>query len=226
VKVKNRPVFLVAVLALLGLASVMTILARVNVFSVDTPPDSQRNQIYQTNWNDFETHYAAWLASLNVSRLNLHALQRSDSTAAFAPPQVASLTEAVQSATFVVKVRAMSLRPTTFNGSYVTVSVDATYKGTTPSTIEIHQGGGLRPTRDWKQVLIVDSADAPLLLPGDRAYLFLQQMGSELIIQPFTGFYQLDRGNVSSLIGNPFRADLAKKTEAEMASAIILAARN
>lgn len=66
------------------------------------------------------------------------------------------------------------------------------------------------PNRDWETGRLVYAADAPLLLSGDRAILFLERAADhdEWFIQSFTGMYRIERGVVQPLDGNPFRGEV------------------
>jgi hypothetical protein len=187
--------------------------------------DVQKEALHQQARSTFVTRYTAWLNTLNIAALDLHGLRRYDLNADVLPGQP-TLTAAVQQAGLVVVGTVMAITPTTFSGTNTTLGVDQVVKGTTQSPLTNNQGGGLRPTLDWTGVTIADEPGSPLLLPGDRAILFLQvdNLG-RLYIQSVSGWYQVTGGLVTASAGNPFASSVTGKTEATFIQQIQSASR-
>lgn len=105
----------------------------------------------------------------------------------------------------------------------VTLKIDRVLKGSTGSTLEIAMGGGPAPAGNWDEVHLVFDENAPLLLPGDRAVLFLEYEDSiqSYLVQSFSGEYLVDSaGNVQALEINPFAAEVNGRSLDEFAAVI------
>jgi hypothetical protein len=183
--------------------------------------DSQRQQIYSNGRDTFNARYDRWLASLDLAAIDYGALQRHNIMALYEPPEP-SLGAAKIRAEVIALGNVRSIRPTAFDGTYVTLNVDAVIKGKPTTSIVLYQGGGLRPTPDWKGMFIADAMNAPLLLPGERAMVFLQRNRSgSLEIQSFTGLYRSNSGRVVSVRGNPFAARVDGTLERDFVAAVV-----
>lgn len=175
--------------------------------------DAQRNQLYQNNWNQFQTHYEAWLAGLNYAKLNWRKLSRSPQDVSTLPAPGTSLPSALSAADVVVHARAVSVRPTAFDGTFVTIQVLESYKGSARGAVlTVHQGGGLRPTPDWSGAFIADAPDAPLMLPGDEVVALLNLHNGQLFPEPYTGLYWIANGVTHSVALNPFGQSFESKS--------------
>lgn len=93
-------------------------------------------------------------------------------------------------------------------GSSITLHVESTLKGKHASTLVVPLPGGPYPRdREHKDVYLVEAENVPILLPGDRAMLFLDQSAEDgrFDVQPSSGHYRLDKANkVRPLPSNPF----------------------
>ena len=183
--------------------------------------DAQREQNYSDARDAFNARYQAWLASLDFATINYSGLDRAPLNAYYDAPAEPSLSAAKAKADLIVLGNVRSIRPTAFDGTYVTLDVDSSIKGAAASTVVIHQGGGLRPTPDWKGMYIAYAEDAPLLIPQDRAMVFLYRAQSgALEIQSFTGLYRSKAGRLSSVPGNPFAASVDGTSETAFTAAV------
>jgi hypothetical protein len=194
----------------LAIASARLAFGDVSPKEIATNPDAglsdlQRAATYDQLRQQFATRYEAWLRTLDVTKLDLQKLPRHELLALYGPPQP-SVDAAVTNAELAIVGTARGIRSTTFDGAYVTFSVERAMKGSSASSIQIHLGGGLRPTQDWSGVFLAERANSPLLLPGDRAILLLRKEPGSAVydVQSFTGMYRVISGKVSALLGNPF----------------------
>jgi hypothetical protein len=174
--------------------------------------DSERDALYQRTWNEFEVSYTAWLAALDVSKLDLRSLPRYELNTEWAPGQP-TLRDAVARADMIVVGNVTGFNPKTFS---TTLSVDKTLKGAPVFTVELAQGGHLSPTEDWTGVTISEEGNRALLLPGDRAILLLQQDGKGgYYIQGVSGWFQVVDGLMRANYYNDWRrASVDGETEA------------
>lgn len=166
--------------------------------------DQQRDALYRQTFNSFETRYVNWLASLDINRLNLRHVTRRSLLATYLPPSAFGLAQATQAADQVMHGRVVAIRPTAFDGTYVSVHVVRPLKGRASGDITVHQPGGLQPTPDWSGVIIVDAESMPLMLPGDDVFLCLQNGVSGYEPQSFTGIYWNTPTGIAAVSGNPF----------------------
>lgn len=182
--------------------------------------DSERDRLYKQNWQDFETKYTAWVASLDIARVDLRSLTHREVLGSFLAPTSRTLAEAEGSADLAVGGEVTAIRPTAFDGTYVTLRLGTTYKGTAPAALVVHQGGGLRPTSDWKGMYIADSPDAPLMLPGDQVVLLLRTAPTGYEPEPFTGLYWVEPSGMRSVPGNPFAAAVNGRSRRDFEAAL------
>ena len=184
--------------------------------------EAQRQQVEQA----FYAQYAAWLASLNVSSMDLHSLPRYPVMGSPAPGQP-SLQAAVTNANVVVVGTVASIVPTALNGTQTTISIDWNRESGLPgskqanignsnlSTLVVNQSGGLRPTPDWSGATIADDPGSALLLPGDQVVLLLQAGigGANPSIQSISGWYEVVNGVVQANALNPWGSQVNGMTE-------------
>lgn len=181
--------------------------------------DSQRQQIYSAGRDSFNFRYESWVASLDPSTIDYGVLDRAPLLALYAAPEPTLGAAKARSALIVLGI-VRSIRLTAFDGTYVTLDVVGVVKGNAPGTILIHQGGGLRPSPDWKGMFIADALDAPLLVPKDRALVFLQKGSAGFEIQGFTGLYRSKLGKLSAVEGNPFAGTVNGALEADFITTV------
>jgi hypothetical protein len=184
--------------------------------------DAQRNQLYEQNWQQFQARYVQWVAALDLTKVNLRVLPRQPILADFVGPIDQNLAQATADADLAVRAEIVSIKPTAFDGTYVTIQVAGNLKGSAPAgTMVVHQGGGLRPTPDWNGMYIADSPDAPLMLPGDRVVLLLKQRSGIYEPESFTGLYRITAGRISAVPGNPFAGSIDGQSEPVFESSIV-----
>jgi hypothetical protein len=84
-------------------------------------------------------------------------------------------------------------------------------KGKGSGNVVINQPGGLYPTSDWKGVVVGYAVGNPLLLPGEQALLFRNPSGKGTFysVQPVTGIYLIEGGELVAMPSNPFATQIA-----------------
>jgi hypothetical protein len=181
-----------------------------------TLTDAQRNALYQANTGQFNANLKTWYAHLDTKTLDLHHLRRAGMMATFAPPEASTFQDAVARAAVALTGSVTEIRSTPGGGlpdSFVTVRVDTLIKGSAPSTIVIHQLGGIVPSLDWTGAAIEDADPAPILLPGDHAFLLLRRdpfVADDFALEFYTGEYPIDGAGIVSVVpGNPFGSQLS-----------------
>src|ERR1700674_1574850 len=182
--------------------------------------DAQRAQNYSSGRDAFNARYQQWLASIDFSKVNYASLKRVPLNALYESPQP-SLSAAKAHAELILVGKVRAIRPTAFDGTYVTLDIDGLMKGSASASVIIHQAGGLRPTPDWKGMFIAYALDEPLLIPNDRAVLFLNRGSTgTLEVQGFTGLYRSTGGRVSAVAGNPFAQDVDGRSEVDFIATV------
>jgi len=172
-------------------------------------PFAEREAKYEAHWDGFTKRLAAWNASLDVASLDLGRLRHSE-LATYSDDSKPSLDEAVSAASRIIVGRVKELRPsvTDMIGTLVTLEVERTLKGESGGSITVLQSSTFYPTPDWKGVMILDAPGEPLMLPGNRYLLFLQEDPRfPPAVQRFSGYYELKGGTVHALELNAFRAE-------------------
>ena len=94
-----------------------------------------------------------------------------------------------------------------FDGTIVTIRLDSVAKGNLSpgQTMEVQMARGPSPYPNYKDGFLAYAEEAPVLLPGDRAILFLDRdVAGEYAPHAFTGVYNIVNGQVEALEGNPF----------------------
>jgi hypothetical protein len=104
------------------------------------------------------------------------------------------------------------------HSTVVVFQVESFLKGDSidQQTLRIWMSGGPEPRRDFafESATLTYSVAAPLLLPGDRAVLLLQNHARiGLYVQDFSGHYLVKNGRITPLPGNEFRNELSGLTE-------------
>lgn len=159
---------------------------------------------------EFFLRYNAWLDSPVAQNLDLRSLPRDFLMADFLPSE-ASLDAATARADLIVLGEAVDYKFGSW-GSSVTLKVEAVLKGQMATTVTVSLPGGPQPDNaDFTKATLVEGEAAPILLPGDRALLFLQRSpdGKRLSVQPYSGYYRVDpSGKVHPLTGNTFGGGL------------------
>jgi hypothetical protein len=188
--------------------------------------DAERQAIYETMRANYEAHYAQWVGSIDLAKIDLSTLPHVAMNVQVVSGQP-TLAAAISQADRVVIGTATSLQPTA-NGTLVIVQVSRTLKGPQTQSVVIHQASGLRPTPDWRGVFIADSPAEPLLLPGGRVELLLQNspngsangsVSSALEIQSVSGMYYFTAGRARALELNPFAGEVDGLSEDQLAKA-------
>lgn len=196
--------------------------ARLNPDAGLTP--SQRDAAYRTMQAAFERKYESWLHSPVAMEAAKDPRALAQQELLNSPtPGAPSLDAAMATAEAVVAgtVTRIAFEP---NDTLVTFRVDGVAKGKAPPEVTVVLPGGLRPTSDFQHAFLAVSAAAPILLPGDRAVLFLNhQSGSaadRFVVPSFTGLYPSANGKLSPIAGNPFAQDVAGMSETQLVTRV------
>lgn len=176
--------------------------------------DTQRDQNYASARTEFESRYAQWIASLDISKVDLTAVPHVEMNVVVLPGQP-TLAAAKARADIIVVGTVAGLKPMV-SGTAVSVAVARTLKGQESSSITVRQASGFRPTPDWKGIMIADSPGEPLLLPGTRFELFLERSSDgSLEIQSVTGMYYFTPNGVKALGSSPFASSVDGQSEVQ-----------
>lgn len=165
---------------------------------------------------EFDKRIEEWFATFDFDSLDLASLERQEMMALHVPPSP-DLPAAVSAADAIVlgRVTEVAFDP---SGTIVSLTVEQTLKGLGLSrVIRVRQGSGLWPTPDWKGATISDDSGDPLLLPGQRALLFLDSyegQGAEFEVQSMTGHYRLRPEGIQPVDLNPFANAVRNEPEA------------
>jgi hypothetical protein len=161
-----------------------------------------------------EARVAGWLECLDFSKIDFRSLPIGFTTVGYLEGEP-TLPAAVGRADLIVVVSVSDIRVPRFTGHVqATLSVERTIKGAPVSTVALTQGG-ISPTVDWTGATLNEFENGPMLFPGDRAVLLLQQYDTGYEIQSFSGWYRVADGKVEALRLNTFGAEVAGKTEQE-----------
>lgn len=159
---------------------------------------------------DFFERYNAWLDSPAAQSLDVRTLPRAFLMAEFLPSQ-RNLDAAIARADVIALVEAMEYKFGSW-GSSVTLKVESLLKGPSATTLTVSLPGGPQPRNlEFTEAKLVEGEAAPILLPGDRAVLFLERSrdGERLNAEPYSGHYRVDASNkIQALPGNSFRRDV------------------
>jgi hypothetical protein len=139
-------------------------------------------------------------------------------------PPYDTLPAAVAAADLIVSGRVTNDK-FTVDGTFVTFTIDRTVKGKAPSTdISIFMSGGPQPDANIASGVLAVDEEAPVLLVGDQALLFLQHstVNDSYGVQPTSGWYKVASG-LEALDDNPFGKSLDGLT-VDQAIAIIATA--
>ncbi len=100
---------------------------------------------------------------------------RTVAPAVWETPAAFSLPAAAEMADLIVVGTARAVQFRADGDTLVTFAVERSLKGAADEAVVIAVAGGLRPAADGRGApALTDSADVPLLLPGERAVLFLR----------------------------------------------------
>jgi hypothetical protein len=155
----------------------------------------------------FDARLAAWVKQFNGDEERLQSLPRRESMADYQAP-VQTLDASVDAADLIVLATAREIG---FDAHYARVELDVenVLKGDSPPELTVTQGGGPRPSPDWKSGSLVSAPADPLLLPGDRAVLFLKysEPPGWWEAQAWTGQYRIGKDDtIAATDLNPFGA--------------------
>src|SRR5450759_1060860 len=168
----------------------------------------ERDALHEAQFAAWQQKYEAWIADLDVSTLNLAKLPRKEQMVELkAPP--ATFAQSVTAADSVVRGKVTGIRPTT-EGTWVTMRVEKVLKAKgKPGTVTFLQGSTFEPNTDWTGAVILDSPGGPLLLPGDRALVFLTtHPDGTLSLREPAGMYLIDAKGTAHAAGyNPYAVD-------------------
>jgi hypothetical protein len=191
--------------------------------------DAEKDAYFRAHSDRFWAEYGAWLANLDLSHIDLHALPRGGSTADFfLPRQLRTLAAAVGDADLIVLGRVDSV--SAGDGLATRFGVDEAIKGDAGPTITVDQPAHLEPVGgDWSKIEIVEPDGMRALLPGDRAVLFLKLESAlgrsgHYLIQVWTGWYQIGAdGAVQASSANPFGESIQSESVSTFVQQIRLA---
>ncbi len=141
----------------------------------DSLTDQECDAAIQGASDAFFSKLAQWRTQFSSPPYNLRPLPRYPGNSLYDPPQP-TLSAALDHADLVVLATASAVRfdSDAVLGARVTLKIERTLKGSTSPTLEIPMGGGPEPAGTWEEVILGYEENAPLLLPGDRAVLFLE----------------------------------------------------
>ena len=186
--------------------------------------DAQRDQLYQKHSAEVWKCYLAWVATIDPATLPYQTLSHTGMNAFFGPPEADSLAQAKAKADVIVSGTVISLLPKTNGyGTDVTITVAQVLKGQAGKTLKVLQASYLAPEDNYHGVVIVDTYSAPLLLPGETAFLFLKSFPQGLIQQTVTGTYYVRDGKIQTLELNPFKSTVNGKLPADFIAALAAA---
>jgi len=185
--------------------------------------EEQKAQLIESLRAEASRYYGVWVANLNPSTIPYATLAHAGMDASYTPPDGDSLSAAKANASLVVGGTVRSISPQTTGGTNVTIAVNQTIKGQTASTVLIHQASHLEPRDNWKTVVIVDAANAPLLLPGESVFLFLKPGSRGLYQMSYTGTYYVRDGRILALAMNPFASKVNGLAPGDFSAAVTAA---
>jgi hypothetical protein len=182
--------------------------------------DAQRLARHAANSAAWDTTYRAWLDSFVKRGADPRSLPRANMLTIAEGP-APDLPSAVRQADLIVVGRALAIRFEPGPRAYVRFAVDRTLKGSASGIVDVMQLGGPEPLPDVNHAILAVADNAPLLLPGDRAVLFLRRpllppyapsTAGPYYVESFTGTYLLNNGWVRALDGNPFHGQADAQT--------------
>lgn len=184
--------------------------------------DEQRHAKYTSLSAAFWTRYEVWVVEFNAADIDLRTLEQAEVESSWLPPEP-TLAEAVSKAETIVEVEAIEIAFGAHSSAAI-FEVRSTLKGTANGRIRVEKNGGVYPRDDWsfEGAILGSAPNAPLLLPGDRAVLFLAKDVNldVIVIQPGSGFYRVESGVIVPLEMNPFGGEVTGMTVAEFALAV------
>jgi hypothetical protein len=157
----------------------------------------------------WQQKYETWLADFVASGFDARALDRAEKMATY-NSSARDLGSAVREADVIVSGQVTKVVWIPGFGK-VTFKVGNLIKGVEyaeDGAIELIMGGGPSPTSDYcfRSAKLAEDVNAPILLEGDKAVLFLQQDTKErLWVQSWSGHYLVKNGKIEALNGNDFK---------------------
>jgi len=184
--------------------------------------DEECDGLVSKSREDFWARLPGWIEDFNTSSVDPRALPKAALNSRSDEPRP-DLASAVADTDIVVLGKAMGIRFEGTGDALIAFSVERSAKGPDLAEVSVLQNGGPQPYPDWTSPTLGIDESNPLLLPGDRALLFLyyDESDGQYQIQPWTGHYQVDaEGTLSALEGNPFAASAAGRRAEEFLSTI------
>lgn len=205
------------------------------------PPDpyqngttSERATAYTQGLQSHMARRAQFIQNFQASGQDPAKLPRIIKAASYVPPQP-SLTDALKNADLVVDgtVTKVAFTP---SQTIATVQVSGTQKispaatsrlgGTQPTQVQVSLGYSVEPDPSYTTGKLVVPENEPVLLPGNRAKLFLraENAGStpQFSIQSWTGGYTISaNGTIVPVTGNPFASQIQGLSVAQFTSRIV-----
>lgn len=191
---------------------------------VDTGrPETQIEAEHSAGRAQFEAHLAVWYAQLDVSKLDLQSLPRSDLDVTLAPP-LPTFRAAISASKRIVIGSVSAIKPGQY-GTDVTLVVERTLRGQSEAVVHFLQDATIGPLPDWKSAIILDSPGGALLLPGTRGEFLLDgNADGSLQLQESTGEYVFAADGIRMSKMNLFQAQFQSATESDLVQATLLGA--
>jgi hypothetical protein len=185
--------------------------------------EAEKAKAQAANTEGYVTRYKQWMEEFKATGTDLRSLERLPMDGGRPLPAKANLAEATADADLIVEAVVESVTSEVYHMfplSTVMLRVSSSAKGNVSDgdSIVVKMAGGPLPASSKfnpEEAVLVYDEPAPLLLPGDRAVLFLQLnpdgkqiLDGEYTPQNFTGIYRVSGdGHLSALEGNPFAKD-------------------
>ncbi len=168
--------------------------------------DEEKEKQISNSRTAFDTRFVEWVAEFGSREIDPRSLPQVDGIFDFLEPPPSDLDTAIAEADVIV-VGAANRLAFEVNGTSVAFAVGESLKGLADEEINITQPGGPAPCPDWETAVLAVAEEDPLLMPDDRAVLFLNfyEDSDRYYAQPWTGQYRIEAGGeVSALEGNSF----------------------
>jgi hypothetical protein len=170
----------------------------------------RHNELREAFYRDLN----AWLVEFANSGIDIRTLPRSEMMVVYVSQGHPDLKTAVEAADVIVVGAAVGLEYLE-SGSNVIFQVERLLKGdaaTHQETVRFWMTGGPRPGKDFslEGATLEYAISAPLLLPGDRAVLLLDDYPRVgFTVQDFTGLYLVKNGRIAPLQTNLFKSEVS-----------------
>jgi hypothetical protein len=197
----------------------------------DQGTTEERKSCYNDAYARFEDRYADWITRFNRSGVDASSLERVPllTNPVRGKPDLSSAVGAAD----LIATGTVSKVEFVPGKALVTFALNTKIKDrisqAAPEVI-VEMSGGPVPgfgqgydSQDYKNAVLDYLEAAPILLPGERAVLFLtpsEITPAHQIVQNFSGYFKLEGGQVHALSGNPFAAAVDHRPESQFIDAI------